>query len=74
MLIHVLFVMMGVSRDGLERDGKDSDGKPVPFGEYTARVKLPWTIHYRIEGKDEALQQEVRHTIFTQCYFTIGAP
>ncbi|MFM9331458.1 hypothetical protein [Paenibacillus mesotrionivorans] len=58
----------------MEWDGKDSDGKPVPFGEYTARVKLPWTIHYSIDGKDEALLQKVRDSIFTKCYFSIGAP
>jgi hypothetical protein len=55
--------------------GREGFGlKAAPFGEYTARVKLPWTIHCSIEGKDEALLQEMRHSIFTQCYFTIGAP
>lgn len=57
-----------------EWDGNDSDGKPVPFGDYMASVKLPWTIDYSIEGKNEALLQEVRSSIITKCYFTIGAP
>lgn len=55
-------------------DGKDSDGKPVPFGEYRVRVKLPWTIRYSIDGKNEALSQKVETSVLTQRVFSIGAP
>ncbi|KRF10186.1 hypothetical protein ASG89_01210 [Paenibacillus sp. Soil766] len=55
-------------------DGKDSDGKPVPFGEYMARIKLPWTILYSIDGKNEALSQKVETSVLTKRSFIIGAP